>query len=178
KSALRFDFPARGDMPPVKIFWYDAMKEQPDIPGVPKGEILGDLPRRRMGGPQQQGAQGQRPAQERPRQDPRVIGQVFNAKEFFEQQKADAAQAAQREQPGRAAKAQQPADGVPRREAQINRAAASGSNGSLFVGDKGFITTGTYGENTRLLPVERMKDYRSEEHRVGKECRSRWSPYH
>ena len=160
KSALRFDFPARGDMPPVKIFWYDAMKEQPDIPGVPKGEILGDLPRRRMGGPQQQGAQGQRPAQERPRQDPRVIGQVFNAKEFFEQQKADAAQAAQREERRRAAEAQQPADAVGRREAQINRAAASGSNGSLFVGDKGFITTGTYGENTRLLPVERMKDYK------------------
>jgi predicted dehydrogenase len=160
KSALRFDFPARGDMPPVKIFWYDAMKEQPDIPGVPKGEILGDLPRRRMGGPQQQGAQGQRPAQERPRQDPRVIGQVFNAKEFFEQQKADAAQAAQREERRRAAEAQQPADAVARREAQINRAAASGSNGSLFVGDKGFITTGTYGENTRLLPVERMKDYK------------------
>ena len=23
-----------------------------------------------------------------------------------------------------------------------------------------------------------LKDYRSEERRVGKECRSRWSPYH
>ena len=32
-------------------------------------------------------------------------------------------------------------------------------DGSLFVGDKGMITTGTYGENTRLLPVEKMKDY-------------------
>jgi hypothetical protein len=34
-----------------------------------------------------------------------------------------------------------------------------GTNGSLFVGDKGLITTGTYGENTRLLPVEKMRDY-------------------
>jgi len=34
-----------------------------------------------------------------------------------------------------------------------------GTNGSLFVGDKGMITTGTYGENTRLLPVEKMRDY-------------------
>ena len=34
------------------------------------------------------------------------------------------------------------------------------NNGSLFIGDKGFITTGTYGEGTRLLPAERMKDYK------------------
>ena len=34
------------------------------------------------------------------------------------------------------------------------------TDGSLFVGDKGMMTTGTYGEMTRLLPVEKMKDYR------------------
>ena len=28
-----------------------------------------------------------------------------------------------------------------------------------------------------MAPVEKAKD-RSEERRVGKECRSRWSPYH
>jgi hypothetical protein len=33
-------------------------------------------------------------------------------------------------------------------------------NGSLFIGDKGMITTGTYGEQTRLLPVEKMRNYR------------------
>ena len=33
-------------------------------------------------------------------------------------------------------------------------------DGSLFVGDKGMLTTGTYGEVTRLIPVEKMKDYR------------------
>ncbi|HSW50166.1 MAG TPA: hypothetical protein VLH09_08325, partial [Bryobacteraceae bacterium] len=33
-------------------------------------------------------------------------------------------------------------------------------NGSLFVGDKGMLTTGTYGEVTRLIPVEEMRDYR------------------
>jgi len=42
----------------------------------------------------------------------------------------------------------------------VNRAAQRGSNGSLFVGEKGYITTGTYGEGTRLLPVEKMKDYK------------------
>ena len=33
-------------------------------------------------------------------------------------------------------------------------------NGSVFLGDKGIITTGTYGENTRLVPMDRMKDYK------------------
>jgi hypothetical protein len=33
-------------------------------------------------------------------------------------------------------------------------------DGSVFLGDKGILTTGTYGEVTRLLPVEKMKDYR------------------
>jgi len=50
KSVVRFDFPARDNMPPVKIFWYDAMREdQPTFPGAPKDEILGDLPRNRRG---------------------------------------------------------------------------------------------------------------------------------
>jgi hypothetical protein len=35
-----------------------------------------------------------------------------------------------------------------------------GDNGSLFIGDKGIITTGTYGQRTRLLPDSRMKDYK------------------
>ena len=30
----------------------------------------------------------------------------------------------------------------------------------------------------RDLPEDLQKQYRSEERRVGKECRSRWSPYH
>ena len=29
-----------------------------------------------------------------------------------------------------------------------------------------------------LARFKRMQGYRSEERRVGKECRSRWSPYH
>src|SRR6185312_11002093 len=32
-------------------------------------------------------------------------------------------------------------------------------DGSVFIGDKGMLTTGTYGEQTRLIPVEKMKDY-------------------
>ena len=77
-SVIRFDFPARGSMPPVKIFWYDGLKEVPAIEGVPPGELLGDR----------------------------------------------------------------------------------GNNGSLFVGENGMITTGCYGERTRLVPASRMQDYR------------------
>jgi predicted dehydrogenase len=78
KATIRFDFPARSGMPPVKIFWHDGLEKVPDFPGVPPGEKLGD-------------------------------------------------------------------DDV---------------NGSLFMGEKGMITTGTYGDRTRLLPAERMKDYK------------------
>jgi hypothetical protein len=35
-----------------------------------------------------------------------------------------------------------------------------GANGSVFIGDKGIITTGTYSEKTRLLPDEKMKGYK------------------
>jgi predicted dehydrogenase len=77
RTAIRFDFPARGAMPPVKVFWYDRLKAQPKIDGVPEGELLGD-------------------------QD---------------------------------------------------------INGSLFVGTKGMVTTGCYGERTRLVPEAKMKDY-------------------
>ena len=37
-SVIRFDFPARGNMPAVKMFWYDGLKENPKIQGVPEGE--------------------------------------------------------------------------------------------------------------------------------------------
>jgi predicted dehydrogenase len=36
-----------------------------------------------------------------------------------------------------------------------------GNNGSLFIGDKGMLTTGTYSEHTRLLPDERMADFQA-----------------
>jgi predicted dehydrogenase len=76
-SLIRFDFPARGSMPPVKIFWHDGMAKQPEVAGVPEGQLLGD----------------------------------------------------------------------------------KDINGSVFIGEKGIVTTGCYGERTRLMPDEKMKDY-------------------
>jgi predicted dehydrogenase len=78
QAVIRFDFPARGAMPPVSIFWHDGLKLRPEFPNVPAGELLGD----------------------------------------------------------------------------------SDVNGSLFIGDKGMVTTGCYGERSRLVPAEKMADYR------------------
>jgi predicted dehydrogenase len=76
-SVLRWDFPARGSMPPVSVYWHDGLMKQPEIQGVPAGELIGD----------------------------------------------------------------------------------SDTNGSIFIGDKGMVTTGCYGERTRLVPAEKMQDY-------------------
>ncbi len=38
-----------------------------------------------------------------------------------------------------------------------------GDNGSLFVGEKGYLTCATYGEEVRLLPADRFADYKKPE---------------
>ena len=78
QSVIRFDFPARGPMPPVKVFWHDGLKTRPAIEGVANDEPLGD----------------------------------------------------------------------------------KDTNGSLLMGDKGMVTTGCYGERTRLVPAAKAKDYK------------------
>jgi len=78
QTVIRFNFPARGAFKPVTLWWYDSVKEQPQIPGVPAGTLIGD----------------------------------------------------------------------------------KDLNGSLFVGTRGMVTTGCYGERTRLLPDARMAEYR------------------
>lgn len=141
KSVVRFDFPAREGMPPVKVFWYDAMRgEQPMLPNSPQGEILGDLPRSRQGDPLPQ-------VKPRERQ---IQGGVFT--EQFFQPKPEPPPHVQ----APPAKTLSPRD---EKEAHWMSLIRTGTNGSLFVGDKGMITSGTYGEWTRLLPVEKMRDY-------------------
>jgi predicted dehydrogenase len=77
EATIRFDFPARGAMAPVSIFWHDGLKARPDFPGIDKDELLGD----------------------------------------------------------------------------------SDVNGSLFIGEKGMVTTGCYGERTRLVPASKNEGY-------------------
>ena len=140
--------PPYGNMPALKVFWYDGLKETPKIAGVPEGEWIGDppsLPRPEgtsapAGGrgaaapgapPAGAPAGGRGAAPMRPADDEfHSPGRVFNWEEF------QALKAATK--PLRFP--------VP--------------DGSLFIGDKGMLTTGTYGDVTRLIPVEKMKDYR------------------
>jgi predicted dehydrogenase len=77
KSIIKFEFPARGTMPPLVLFWYEGGLKPPAQPGLPVDAKLGD-----------------------------------------------------------------------------------GENGSLFVGENGYLTTGCYGDGTRLVPVEKMKEYK------------------
>ncbi len=80
KSIVKFEFAARGNMPPVNVFWYEGGLKPPVPEGLPADVKLGDI-------------------------------------------------------------------GDP-------------TNGSLFIGENGFITTGTYGDGTRLVPDDKMKDYK------------------
>jgi len=127
KSTIRFDFPARGSMPAVKVYWHDGMGGPPERPqGIPATEWLGDLPRLQR----PEGAQ----AEARPHM-PMPIGPVFDSDHIKDLPE------------------------LPKERPTGSRAPAD-ANGSLFIGEKGYITTGTYGENTRLVPVERMKDFK------------------
>jgi hypothetical protein len=136
-SVIRFDFGAYGNMPPVKIFWYDGMKETPKIEGVPEGEWLGDPPfLMSAGGPGGPGGRRRGPGGPGvpagpPSYEFRSPGRVFNQEQF------------------KAMKA------APKEQLRFPT-----PDGSLFMGDKGMLTTGTYGDVTRLIPVEKMKDYR------------------
>jgi hypothetical protein len=130
KSILRFDFPARDNMPAVKLFWHDGVEKAPDIPGVPAGEYLGDLPSRSRRPAASAGGTGATPAAQPPAPKPNgFVGSVFDW-ETYEAVRQD------------------PNPRIP------------DPDGSVFIGDKGMLTTGTYGENTRLIPTEKMKDYK------------------
>jgi hypothetical protein len=154
-SRIRFDFAPYEDMPALKVYWYDGLKESPKIAGVPEGEWLGDPPSLMTGGGRGPGGGGQGRGAGAPAGAPagaaggrgpggpggrggaaagydfRSPGQTFDWARF------EAMKAAPKEQ-----------------------LRFPTPDGSLFIGDKGMLTTGTYGDVTRLLPVEKMKDYR------------------
>ena len=143
-SVIRYDFAPYGNMPALKVFWHDGLKETPKIAGVPEGEWLGDPPfpsGMGRGGHNGRGAHtaGRRPqggipghmGGNAPGDDEfHSPGRVFSW-EYFQTLK-NATEPLRFPKP----------------------------DGSLFVGDKGMMTTGTYGEMTRLIPVAKMKDYR------------------
>jgi hypothetical protein len=124
-------------MPALKVFWYDGLKENPKIAGVPEGEWLGDPPmvvrdpNAAGGRVQGSGGTGGGVARGIPTgPDFHSPGRVFNEEQFEALRAPDA------------------------------KLRFPSPDGSVFIGDKGMLTTGTYGEVTRLLPVEKMKDYK------------------
>jgi hypothetical protein len=151
-SVIRFDFAPYGNMPALKIFWYDGLKENPKIAGVPEGEWIGDPPSLpRPGGPGAgqgrgagQGAAGAAGAQGPAGQGgPGGFGAMRPADNEFRS-------------PGRVFNWEQ----HEALKSAGDRLRVPSPDGSVFIGDKGILTTGTYGEMTRLLPIEKMKDYR------------------
>ena len=117
KSVTRFEFPVRGALAPVKLFWYDAATGPAFRPeGIGESEPL-------IAGA---GAFG-------------AAGQVISG--------------------GGAVGAPPPAapGGSARRGGGGANAA---SNGSVFIGEKGILTTDTYAANVRLLPEARHKEYK------------------
>ena len=130
-SVIRFDFPARGNMPPVKMFWYDGLKETAED-------------RRRSGRrdasaicPIVRGGRGQGAAAAAP-----AAAGVRGVRNRLRR----AASSTRRVRRTEAADADAP---------RFPRPTAACSSAT-----RACITTGTYGEQTRLLPVEKMKDYK------------------
>jgi predicted dehydrogenase len=107
-STTRFEFPARGSMPALKLHWHDAAKDAAyRPPGIPETEPL-------IGGAGSFGA----------------AGTVFSG------------------------------GGARQGGGGANRAPQLPTNGTVFVGDKGILTTDTYAANVRLLPEARHKEYK------------------
>lgn len=86
-TTIKYSFPARGDMPPVDVYWYDGHWEE-------NGETVYNRPKRPEGIPADC-----------------VLGD-------------------------------------------------DNLNGSFIIGDKSIVTQGEYGGNARLVPDEKMKDYK------------------
>jgi predicted dehydrogenase len=97
-SRVRWDVPARGDLPALKVYWYEGLK--PDAQGLPQG-------------------------------------------------KNQTVKGADRNFPPRLLelRKQYPDEGLD-----------SGDSGTLYVGDKGVIFTGTYGDKMHIVPWEKMKE--------------------
>jgi hypothetical protein len=128
KSIIRFDFPARGNMPPVKLFWHDGWKETPEIPGVPKGEYLGDLPAQSRRGPRRGAAELRRRAP--PRTAGPDLSEASSTTKRFQKVLKD------------------PNPRIPK------------PDGSVLHRRQGNHHHRHLRRDTRLIPVEKMKDYK------------------
>jgi predicted dehydrogenase len=98
-SRLRFEFPARGDMAPVKVFWYEGINKNAD-----ESSVTGNL----------------RAAKGDARNLPPLLLEL---------------------------RKQYPDDELDRLD-----------SGTLYVGEKGVIYTGTYGQRMHVVPMEKISE--------------------
>ncbi len=97
-SRIRWDVPARGDMPPVKVYWYEGLNK------TTTAEPTGNL----------KAARG----------DARNLPPLLlELREKYPDEELD-----------------------------------RGDSGTLYVGEKGVIYTGTYGDRMHILPIEKMRE--------------------
>jgi len=137
KSVTVFEFPARKNMAAVKVYWYDAATgPMYRPPGIAESEPL-------IGG---EGAFGRRPPM--PGMGPGGV--------------RAGAPAAARPGAGMRGAAAGPggAGTAPGAGARGGPGGFAGREGVVFVGDKGVLTTDTYGASVRLLPEARHKEYK------------------
>lgn len=97
-SRVRWDVPARGDMPPVKVFWYEGLRQDAS------GTALGKL----------------RSVKGDDRNFPQLL---LDLRKQYPDEELD-----------------------------------SGDSGTLYVGEKGVIFTGTYGDKMHIVPWEKMRE--------------------
>ena len=97
-SRIRWDVPARGDMPPLKVYWYEGLNQ------TTHEEAIGNL----------KAARGDA------RNFPPLL---LELREKYPDEELD-----------------------------------RGDSGTLYVGEKGVIFTGTYGDKMRIVPREKMKE--------------------
>lgn len=96
-TRIRWDYPAREGLPPVKVYWFDGMK--PGVKEAGQGDTIGTVDRKA-------------------RNRPPIV-----------------------------------------EELEKKYARNFGSNGTIYVGDKGYMHTGTYGDGTRIVPEEKNKEF-------------------
>ena len=97
-SRVRWDIPARGDMPPLKVFWYEGLRQ--DASGKASGNL--------------------RSAKGDDRNFPELM---YELRKQYPDEELD-----------------------------------SGDSGTLYVGEKGVIFTGTYGDKMHIVPWQKMKE--------------------
>jgi predicted dehydrogenase len=133
RAVIRFDFPARGGMPPVTIYWHDSARvgdaEAYRVPGMEGEDILPASENLSSKGRPMGSSEERRPARRRDPNAPRTGAGGPGVKVFGE-------------------------PGSPATPGVLT------GNGAVFVGSKGMMATVSRGEGVHLLPASRWREYK------------------